>query len=261
MPFTIAHVAAVLPFSRYLKPRQLLSAAIVGSMAPDFGVFLPIRLLRSETHTLLALATFILPIGLASYWIFQLIIKPAILAILPDRAYQAAHPFAAEADISSTRAWALAAVGIFFGALTHLAWDTFTHEGARGMRMIPALDELMLGAGGHHVAGQRLLQDVSSVVGFAIIGVWLALALYRQLPKAPPGPRVLGPRERALWQSLYGVSAVLLSVAAILLMHDPEFWRHGISAAATDAAVAALRGLGAALLGVSILLDVRLFSR
>ena len=260
MPFTIAHVAAVLPFSRYLKPRQLLSAAIVGSMAPDFGVFLPIHLLRSETHSLLALATFIMPIGLACYWIFQLIIKPAVLAVLPDRAYQAAHPFAEPADIGSPRAWLLAAAGIFFGALTHLAWDTFTHEGARGMRMIPALDELMLGVGGHHVAGQRLLQDVSSLVGFAIIGWWVALALYRQVPK-DSGQRRLAPRERTLWQNLYILTAILVAVAAIFLMHDPESGRLGLSAAATDAAVAGLRGLGASLLAVSIALNVRLFSR
>jgi uncharacterized protein DUF4184 len=259
MPFTIAHVAAVLPFSRYLKPRQLLSAAIIGSMAPDFGVFLPMHLLRSETHSLLALATFIMPIGLAGFWIFQLIIKPAVLAVLPDRAYQTAQPFAQAADIGSLRAWILAVVGLFFGALTHLAWDTFTHEGARGMRMIPALDELMLGAGGHHVAGQRLLQDVSSLVGFAIIGWWLALALYRQVPKAP-GPRLLDARERALWLILYGLTAVFIGIAAIFVMHDPESGRLGLSAAATDAAVAGLRGLGASLLAVSLVLNVRLFS-
>jgi len=110
------------------------------------------------------------------------------------------------------------------------------------------------------VAGQRLLQDVSSVVGLAIIGCWLALALYRQVSK-PPIPRLLGPRERALWQCLYVVAAIVNAIAAILLMHDPEPGRLGLSAAATDAAVAGLRGLGASLLAVSLILDVRLFSR
>jgi len=52
MPFTISHAAAVLPFSRWLKSRQLLSAAVIGSMAPDFGVFLPLHLPRAETHTI-----------------------------------------------------------------------------------------------------------------------------------------------------------------------------------------------------------------
>jgi uncharacterized protein DUF4184 len=260
MPFTIAHVAAVLPFSRFLKPRQLLSAAIVGSMAPDFGIFLPLHLPRSETHSLLALVSFILPAGLAAFWIFQIVIKPAILAVLPDRAYQVARPFAAAADISKLRPWLLAVAGILFGALTHLAWDTFTHEGARGMRMIPALDELMLGAGGHHLSGQRLLQDVSSLVGLAIIGGWLAWAL-RTRTRSDRAPRDLRPLERALWLCLYGMTAVLAAIAAILLMHDPESGRLGLSAAATDAAVAGLRGLGASLLAVSLVLNLRLVSR
>lgn len=260
MPFTISHVAAVLPFSRYLKQRQLLSAAIVGSMAPDFGIFLPLHLPRSETHSMLALVAFILPAGLAGYWIFQIVIKPAALAVLPDRAYQVASPFAAAADISKLRPWLLAIVGILFGALTHVAWDTFTHEGARGMRMIPALDELMLGAGGHHLAGQRLLQDFSSLVGFAIIAGWLAWALRAGTPPNT-APRELEPLERALWLCLYGMTAMLAAIAAILLMIDPESGRLGLSAIATEAAVAGLRGLGASLLAVSLVLNLRLISR
>jgi hypothetical protein len=260
MPFTIAHVAAVLPFSRFLKPRHLLSAAVVGSMAPDFGIFLPLHLPRTETHSMLSLVTFVLPAGLAGYWIFQIVIKPAVLAVLPDRAFQVARPFAAAADISKLRPWLLAIAGILLGALTHLAWDTFTHEGARGMRMIPALDELMLGAGGHHLAGQRLLQDFSSLVGFAIIAAWLAWALRARTPPSA-APRELGALERALWLCLYGMTAVLVAIAAIYMMHDPEVGRLGLSAAATVAAVAGLRGLGASMLAVSIALNLRLFSR
>jgi hypothetical protein len=259
MPFTIAHVAAVLPFSRYLKSRQLLSAAIVGSMAPDFGIFMPVHFSRPETHSLPALATFILPVGLASYWIFQLLLKPSILAVLPDRAYQVARPFSVAADIGRLAPWFLAAAGILLGALTHLAWDTFTHEGARGMRMIPALDELMLGPRGHHVAGQRLLQDISSLVGLVIIVCWVGWALHRSVPSA--GPRALGPRERALWLFLYGLIAVLVAVAAIFLMHDPEYGRLTLRAAADDAAIASLRGLGASLLAVSLVVNARLPNR
>ena len=37
MPFTISHAAAVLPFIRPLARWRLLSAAVIGSMVPDFG--------------------------------------------------------------------------------------------------------------------------------------------------------------------------------------------------------------------------------
>lgn len=257
MPFTIAHIAAVLPFSKYLKSRQLLSAAVIGSMTPDFGILLPLHLPRSTTHSLPALVRFILPAGLAGYWLFQLAIKPAIIAVLPGRMYGLARPFAAAADIRRLRAWVLAGAGILVGAATHLVWDAFTHEGARGMRMIPALDELMIGAGGHHLGGQRLLQDISSLIGFAIIGAWSAWALRKQ-PAASPGPRQLGPGERALWLCLYGATAVLVAIAAVFLMHEPDSGRIGLATATTDAAVAGLRGLGAALVVVSLVLDLRL---
>ncbi len=43
MPFTISHAAAVLPFARLLARWRLLSATIIGSMVPDFGLLLPWR--------------------------------------------------------------------------------------------------------------------------------------------------------------------------------------------------------------------------
>jgi hypothetical protein len=51
MPFTISHVAAVLPFHRALRRQGYFSAAIVGSMVPDLGFLLPLHLPRSATHT------------------------------------------------------------------------------------------------------------------------------------------------------------------------------------------------------------------
>ncbi len=257
MPFTLSHIGAVLPFSRFLKARQMLSAAVIGSMAPDFGIFMPWRMMRVETHGVLPLATFILPAGLAGFWLFQFLIKPAMLAVLPDHAYQLARPFEPRANIRSLGAWLVAATGVLLGALTHLIWDAFTHEGARGMRMIPALDELMLGLGTHHLAGQRLLQDISSLAGFAIIGVWLAWAL-RGHTAPVTEPRPLGPGERALWICFYGLMIVLATIVTLFLMHDAEPGRGGINAATNDAAVAGLRGLGFSLLAVSLILDLRL---
>ena len=63
MPFTISHTAVVLPFSRWLARWQLLSAATIGAMVPDFRIFFP-GMPRVETHSLAALLTFCLPVGL-----------------------------------------------------------------------------------------------------------------------------------------------------------------------------------------------------
>jgi hypothetical protein len=84
MPYTLSHVAAVLPLALLLARLRILSAMVIGSMVPDFGYILPIHPLRAVTHSAVSLVTFSLPLGV---------------------------------------------------------WDGFTHEGARGMRMMPELDD------------------------------------------------------------------------------------------------------------------------
>jgi hypothetical protein len=258
MPFTISHAAAVLPFSRYLRPRRLLSAVVIGSMVPDFGLLLPVHLQRADTHGALALVTFSLPVGLAMYWIFQRLIKTAVLEVLPNGAYLRSRPVASPADIRSSRQWLIAACGIVAGALTHLLWDAFTHEGSRGMRMIPALDELMLTIAGHHLVGWRLMQDLSSLVGLAIV-IWCIARALRSGDAQPTAPRLLRSPERAAWICIYVFTALAVPAAALLLRHDAAPpGRVGLGTAAGDAAIAALRGLGVSLLGVSLALDLRM---
>jgi hypothetical protein len=261
MPFTISHTAAVWPFSRWLRRSHLLSAAVIGSMVPDFGLFLPlVHLSRLDTHTVRALATFCLPMGLAAYWLFQGLIKTAVLEILPPRAYARSRPFAAPADIRSPKAWLVAAAGILGGAVTHLIWDGFTHEGARGMRMLPALDDLMLEFGGHHLTGPHLMQDVSSLIGLALVFLWLWRALVAG-PAPAPQARRLAPAERGAWMAAYALTALVVSGVAFAIARATEAYTPSLTAAASDAAVAAVRGLAAALLAVSMALDLRLRRR
>ena len=87
MPFTLSHTAVVLPFSRYLARWRLLSACLIGAMVPDFRVFLPWHLQRFETHSVVALFTFCLPVGLLTFWLFQLLLKVPVVEVLPDGAY------------------------------------------------------------------------------------------------------------------------------------------------------------------------------
>jgi len=67
MPFTISHAAAVLPFARPLARWRLLSAAIIGSMVPDFAWVTPWHPPRVDTHSALGLLTYCLPVGMATF--------------------------------------------------------------------------------------------------------------------------------------------------------------------------------------------------
>jgi hypothetical protein len=256
MPFTLSHAAVVLPFSRFLARWRLLSACLIGAMVPDFRVFLPWHLQRFETHSFVALFTFCLPVGLLTFWLFQMLIKAPVIEVLPDGAYGRWRAFESPAQLTNPRHWVLSVLGVLAGAVTHLVWDGFTHEGARGVRMLPMLDDPIFDIGRHHFVALRLLQDLSSLLGLIAVVLMVLYGLRRGT--APPIPdRVLSRLERRYWGAAYMVSALALGAAFFALARflDP---RYSVTAIANDLAVASLRGLATALIGVSVALRLRL---
>ncbi len=259
MPFTISHVAAVLPFTRPLARWRLLSAAVIGSMAPDFGRFLPWRPTRFETHSFDALLTFCLPVGLASYWLFQLLMRRPIMELLPPGAYARWRWSETPADYRSGKQWIWAASGILAGAVTHLVWDAFTHEGGRGVRMLPILEEPVAHVNGRLLTGVHLVQDLNSLIGLIVVALVIAYGLRPGKAADAALPRRLRASERYAWIALYVLTAAALSGIFFL-------WRHGPAPSLmpvrvvplSGAAIAILRGLAAALLAVSVGLTVRL---
>jgi hypothetical protein len=254
MPYTISHAAAVLPFSRWLARWRVLSATIIGSMVPDLGYLLPEHPSRLLTHSALSLVTFSLPLGLLCYWLFQRLMKTPLLSLLPDPAYLRWRPFAAPAALNSARQWLLAACGVLAGAVTHLAWDGFTHEGARGMRMIPELDDWVVEVHGHHLIGAGLLQGGSSVLGLAIVAAVSAYALRRGSPQVVV-QRALNETQRRGWVLVFLVVTVVCTVGFDILLKDDELPLHSVRAHASNMAISFLRGLVLAVLIVSVLVS------
>jgi hypothetical protein len=258
MPFTLAHPATVLPLARLLARRRLLSAVVVGSMVPDFGRFLPWQPARFETHSADALLTFCLPVGLVTYWLFQWLIKRPLVELLPPGAYARWRDSSAPADASSIKQWILAACGVLFGAITHLVWDAFTHEGARGVRMFPVLEDPAVEFGGHRLSGAHLLQDANSVVGLLVVIAVLAYGLRPGQPGAAAAKRRLTRVERWLWILAYVLAAASFSGLFFLVR------RHalaGIPLPLSSAAIAFLRGAAAALIVMSAALNLWLRGR
>jgi Domain of unknown function (DUF4184) len=258
MPFTISHMAAVLPFSRPLARWRVLSAALIGAMAPDFGVFFPWRLGRLETHSAMSLLTFCLPVGMITYWLFQRLIKTPVLEVLPEGPYARWRPFASPADIGSARQWLLAACGVLAGALSHIVWDAFTHPGGRGVRMFPVLDD-PIEFGRRHVDALYILQDLSSLIGLAVVLLLVAYGLRRGRERAVPD-RLLSDRERRRWFLAYVVAALAISGAFYARARLGGLPSHTLILRVYEIAVSALRGLAAALVGVSLALDIKLRS-
>ena len=266
MPFTISHIAAVLPAHRTLRRLGYFSAAAVGSMVPDFGFLAPLQLDRSETHSARALLTFCLPVGLAAYWLFQLLIKSAWCAVLPDRwrgRLRAEHPVA---RLGQLRVWVGAAAAVLAGALTHLVWDGFTHEDGRGVRMLPFLDDDGPNIEGHQLPLYQWLQHASSILGLALVLVaawkWSRDSRSAGQAVAPdlrpwPYPE-LGVRERHLWLAAYLlVPTMMVAIAAVPGLHPGRIW-YTLGGMLSQLAFAGLGGVIVSLALVSALVRLRL---
>jgi len=256
MPFTLSHAAAVLPFSRPLARWQVLSAAVIGSMVPDFRVFMPWHLQRFETHSAVSLFTFSLPLGLSVYWLFQYLIKVPMIEVLPDGAYARWHAHQSPAPIRSTSQWLLAGCGVLGGAFTHLVWDAFTHEGARGVRMLPMLDEPIFDVGHHHLGFARAMQDLSSLVGLLAVMAMLCYGL-RSGKDQPIANRIMSAKERRTWTGAIALGSAAMWVAYLVpaRLLDPY---HGVGWAIYDSAIASLRALATAAIVFAVAIQLRL---
>lgn len=256
MPFTVSHIAAVLPAHRWLRRRGLLAAAMIGAMVPDFGLLLPLELEREQTHGRWALLSFCLPVGLLSWWIFQLLIRPALLELAPPSWVQRLRAEHAPPNLGRLNIWLGAGALILVGAATHLVWDGFTHEGARGVRFFPMLEEAGPAIAGHSFVLYRWLQHTSSVLGLLVVmvaaGLWMRHA--RDLPTLRE--ERLQVSERWLWCGAYAlVPAAACCVGLIRVKLDwPMWWGHVVELLV----VSGMYGLIVALLLVSLLLRLRL---
>jgi hypothetical protein len=210
MPFTVSHIAAVLPGYRRLARAHVFTAAVVGSMVPDFGWLVPGAMSRLQTHSITALFTFSLPVGLMAYWVTLLLIRPAMLEVVPDGAYVRLRAAPMVPSITSLNCWLYGAAALLLGAVTHLIWDAFTHENARGVRMFPLLTDYGPEMAGHALHLYRWLQYGSSLVGLALVAMALVLWLRHAPAPAVSPPRRIGRRERVVWLGAYLLPSLLI---------------------------------------------------
>jgi hypothetical protein len=260
MPFTVSHIAAVLPFRKWLRKYGIFSAAAIGAMTPDLDLILPVRLTRAQTHGALALVTFCLPVGLAVWALFQVLIKPAIFEVLPNRVYARLRADHLGLNLSRWASWGLAAFAILFGAVTHDIWDAFTHEDGRGVRMLPFLDDYGPELGNHPLHLYRWLQHTSSVVGLLVVlaATWIWVRHAR--PPIEPVVRKLSPRERHIWTAIYILIPVVLVGTAILRIHHNGWPRLYSQAALTLFAILGILTSALSLVLTSALIRRRLLA-
>ncbi len=172
MPFTVAHTVAVIPLLKYLGKFGALSALIIGSMTPDFSYFTPYLVhQRFESHSLLGVYLFAIPMGLTIYFLYHLLMAPVIVSLLPKALQQHLHPDLFIGRLPNIPAYTLI-FSLVLGALTHIGWDFFTH--LYGVpQYISSFKTPLLTLDGYDIMPYRVLQHGSTLLGMTLLTFWL----------------------------------------------------------------------------------------
>jgi hypothetical protein len=179
MPFTLSHPAAVIPLRRPLGRCAVLSALVIGSMAPDFAYFVGVQSLRANTHTLASIAWFSVPLGWIAYLGFQCVLKRPAIFLLP-------RGFRARLDAAPKLQSFWPVTGcLAIGALTHIGWDSFTHDSGALVQRLPSLRHLWVELWGHPVGSYQILQHGSTLLGIAgiagSVAAWIGRTPAREI--------------------------------------------------------------------------------
>ncbi len=172
MPFTLAHPAAVMPLAKAHPKGLMLSALVVGSMAPDFEYFLRLALATTWSHTFVGIFTFCLPISLIVLWIYHRLQKQALAALLPERLYRRVSFAFGEFTFLPLRRFGRICLSILLGTCTHLIWDGFTHHNGLLVAHAAFLRLTVFSIHGFELRLYEALQDLSTASGLLLLAYW-----------------------------------------------------------------------------------------
>lgn len=224
MPFTLSHVAAVLPLRGERTRRWLdFPALAIGAMAPDSSYVLALVGPYFEMHDGVGIFLAAWPVALLSWVLYRRWLSGPWIDLLPWLA-----------DRRPVR-WKAGVVGTLVGVLSHVLWDAFTHLEGQAVPYLPFLtDHLSLAVDGPSIYVFSLLQHVSSLLGGAFVGVAITRAV-RRLPER---------RFTTSWPRLGAILLVFTALWAVFVCTSS--WRGAVIEPLILWVDAAFRGLGAA---------------
>lgn len=224
MPFTVSHAVVALPFIR----TPLVPAAIaIGSMIPDLPMFLrPLGLIGftySRTHDYAWLPMTAVA-ALIALLLWQCVLRVAAIELAPRWVAErlpirwSAPPREAFRELWTSSRGPLAtvillALSLAVGVVSHILWDSFTHEG-RGGTVLAGLDSLW-----GPLPAYKWLQYGSGLVGVVILACWATVWWRGQLIHAVH--RRTSRSVRVLWWLSLPL-VLVISAAVVIADGAPE---------------------------------------
>jgi hypothetical protein len=224
MPYTLSHPLAVVPLRRWCPARFNLAALVIGSMSPDFGYF--VDLPAAYAHTIQGMFVICLPTSFLVLSLFYLLRWP-VCFILPQPHRAALAPLAFKMPTLTFRGLAIAAISVLVGALTHIVWDSFTHDYGWPVQQFEILRAPLFQIQGRVVRTYDVLQILSSLVG----GAGLMLLYFLWLRRQPNAAIRRSGADRWRYYLLGAVSFAALAIAAALACYHTRSLRSGVTIA------------------------------
>lgn len=244
MPFTPSHAVVALAFTNGRIPA---AAVAIGAMAPDIGLYLPLRWARDATHSLPGVVTVDLAVGAVGLLLWLVLLQPAWRDLAPWIVRVRLRPPAAPPRTARARTTAivLAVVGLVIGAASHVLWDAFTHDGGPFVAALPFLrDEF------GPFPGYKWAQYGSGVLGLVGLGIG-ALVWYVARRPHHVAEDHRGPARVAAWTAVLAAAVVPAGVVLAGTGLDPlaEEYRSYV----VDAAIHAVTWTTATVVAVALL--------
>jgi hypothetical protein len=202
MPFTPTHTLAALPIAWLWSRHGTFSALVIGTMVPDWPLYVPIGPVYQLTHSLRGLFTACLPIGFALAILYHLGLKQALFQLLPAGLRARLSPYVDVPSILRPATLLAIAAAVLIGAASHIVWDAFTHYGAWGVRLVPMLSDTLFRAGNLDIPIYMALQHGCTLVGFPVFLLAVYVWYRRTDAGLVPAP-VLSPWVTLAWRAAF----------------------------------------------------------
>jgi hypothetical protein len=223
LPLTISHPAAVIPLKKFGLP---LSALTIGSMMPDFEFFLRFSSDRVIGHTIPGIFLFCLPVGFIILFLFQKVMKKPLLSLLP-------HSHRSRISTAETvfRFFPLKRTikiisALLLGILSHLLFDSLTHENSFFTTHIPLLSFSIVNTQFGSVRVYFLLQQILSLTGFLIIVFWYG-RWYKNGTNSKPDTSLLSRNQkRTILFLMMILSMITISIIVPIITFSGHSYHH-----------------------------------